>query len=405
MTAIGEPELFIETPDRGTSVFGSADYCGPTGTGMLCEYRYEVISDIDDARFRRWSGDNGRTWSDPVELPVTHPRDDGTIVRRTSSACFVDPGSGHLVFSGTERIQDSDDAFDALTRLSRFYALSADGGRSLFHQAPIIQQGEGYDRWHPIDGVHTGRNAFTGFGPPVIRDGGLLLFPVSRTALDGDGRYFNPYGSSYIETGCLAARFSGDRLVAESVSWIIPDPERTTRGIFEPTLAALDGGRLLMVMRGSNGGRPELPAYKWFSVSEDEGRTWSPAEPWGYEDGERFFSPSSISHLVPHSDGRLFWFGNVSGRNADGNSPRYPLVMGQVDRATGLLLRDSLAVIADRAPDQDEGVQYSNFHVHEDRETRQLVLYVNHYQPSGLPRAGEFHTGFTGSVYRYRIDV
>ena len=67
--------------------------------------------------------------------------------------------------------------------------------------------------------MHTGRNAFTGLGPPVIRDGGLLLFPVSRTALDGDGRYFNPYGSSYIETGCLAARFSGDRLVAESVSW------------------------------------------------------------------------------------------------------------------------------------------------------------------------------------------
>ena len=328
MTAIGEPELFIETPDRGTSVFGSADYCGPTGTGMLCEYRYEVISDIDDARFRRWSGDNGRTWSDPVELPVTHRRDDGTIVRRTSSACFVDPGSGHLVFSGTEWLQDSDDAFDALTRVSRFYALSADGGRSLFHEAPIIQRGEGYDRWHPIDGVHTGRNAFTGFGPPVIRDGGLLLFPVSRTALDGDGRYFNPYGSSYIETGCLAARFSGDRLVAESVSWIIPDPERTTRGIFEPTLAALDGGRLLMVMRGSNGGRPELPAHKWFSISEDSGRTWSPAEPWSYEDGERFFSPSSISHLVPHSDGRLFWFGNISERNAEGNSPRYPLVMG-----------------------------------------------------------------------------
>ena len=61
MAAVGDPELFIETPEPGISVFGSADYCGPAGTGMLCEYRYEVISDIDDARFRRWSGDNGRT--------------------------------------------------------------------------------------------------------------------------------------------------------------------------------------------------------------------------------------------------------------------------------------------------------------------------------------------------------
>ena len=30
MAVIGEPELFIATPDRGTSVFGSADYCGPS---------------------------------------------------------------------------------------------------------------------------------------------------------------------------------------------------------------------------------------------------------------------------------------------------------------------------------------------------------------------------------------
>lgn len=168
MAVVGEPELFIKTPDRGTSVFGSADYCGPSGIGMLCEYRYEVISDIDDARFRRWSGDNGRTWSDPVEVPITQRRDDGTIVRRTCSACCVDPGSGHLVLFGTERIQESDDAFEALTRVSRFYALSEDGGRSVFHEVPIIQQGAGYDRWHPIDGVHTGRNAFTGLGTPVI---------------------------------------------------------------------------------------------------------------------------------------------------------------------------------------------------------------------------------------------
>ena len=35
---------------------------------------------------------------------------------------------------------------------------------------------------------------------------------------------------------------------------------------------------------------------------------------------------------------------------------------------------------------------------------RQLVLYVTHYQPSG-PRAGELHTGLTGTAYRYRLDA
>ena len=47
------------------------------------------------------------------------------------------------------------------------------------------------------------------------------------------------------------------------------------------------------------------------------------------------------------------------GTECRGQQPRYPLVMGQVDAATGLLLRDTIAVIADRAPDQDERVQYS----------------------------------------------
>ena len=36
--------------------------------------------------------------------------------------------------------------------------------------------------------------------------------------------YRYPYGSSYSETGCMAARFSGDRLVAESVFMDHPRP-------------------------------------------------------------------------------------------------------------------------------------------------------------------------------------
>ena len=134
-------------------------------------------------------------------------------------------------------------------------------------------------------------------------------------------------------------------------------------------------------------------------------QTWDSAEPWTYDDGQYFFSPSSISHFLYHSSDRLFWFGNISQQNADGNSPRYPLLMGEVNLATGLLQRESLLAIANRKPDQDGRVQYSNFHVHEDRRNGEIVLYLTHYQPSGLPRGGDFHTGFTGSVYRYHIEI
>ena len=43
----------------------------------------------------------------------------------------------------------------------------------------------------------------------------------------------------------------------------------------EPTLAQLDSGRILLVMRGSNDKRPELPSYRWHSFSTDGGRHWT----------------------------------------------------------------------------------------------------------------------------------
>ena len=75
--------------------------------------------------------------------------------------------------------------------------------------------------------------------------------------------------------------------------------------------------------------RSQLPAYRWASWSKDGGRTWTAPEPWTYEDGTNFFSPSSCSQLVPHSSGRLFWIGNIAPTNAEGNRPRYPLVIGE----------------------------------------------------------------------------
>src|SRR5690606_29493346 len=112
-----------------------------------------------------------------------------------------------------------------------------------------------------------------------------------------------------------------------------------------PTIARLGDGRLLMVMRGSNDtwppqelGDPEryLPGYKWHSLSDDGGRTWSTPAPWTDTNGRNFYSPSSCSQLVPHSSGRLFWFGNVTPRNPIGNGPRYPMAMAEVDTKSGL---------------------------------------------------------------------
>ena len=88
--------------------------------------------------------------------------------------------------------------------------------------------------------------------------------------------------------------------------------------------------------------------------SGDAGRTWTTPQPWTYETGATFFSPASSSQLLAHSSGRLFWLGNLIPQNPTGNRPRYPYVIGEVDRASGLLLQSSVTAIDVRGPEDGE---------------------------------------------------
>ena len=135
-----------------------------------------------------------------------------------------------------------------------------------------------------------------------------------------------------------------------------------------------------MVMRGSNGGKsdPEnrLPSYKWYSVSGDGGETWSKPEPWTFEDGSTFYSPSSMSALFSHSGGRCFWVGNMSTINCQGNLPRYPLVMAEVSTKSLKPIRSSLITVDTRTEeDLSKGrLDISHITLLEDRETKEIIL-------------------------------
>jgi hypothetical protein len=192
-----------------------------------------------------------------------------------------------------------------------------------------------------------------------------------------DGFYANP-GAGHTYTDCLLlmGRWEGERLRWTCSERIVGDPARTTRGMIEPTIAELDDGSILMVMRASNDARHELPGHKWVSRSTDGGLTWTEPAPWTYDDGEAFHSPSACSQLIPYSDGRLLWMGNICAGNPQGNRPRYPIVLAQVDAATGLLMRDTVTVIDDRQPGEGERLTLSNFYTREDRETGELLLHL-----------------------------
>jgi hypothetical protein len=161
-------------------------------------------------------------------------------------------------------------------------------------------------------------------------------------------------------------------------------PEHSARGLMEPEVAELTDGRLLVVWRGSthgwDGSVAKLPGCKFFSISNDGGRTLTPPAVWKYDDGSEFYSPSSIHRMIRHSvTGKLYWLGNISPTPPNGNSPRYPLVIAEVDEAQAALKKGTVTVIDDRQPSQGQDVQFSNFSLLEDRETHALELYLTTY--------------------------
>jgi hypothetical protein len=120
-------------------------------------------------------------------------------------------------------------------------------------------------------------------------------------------------------------------------------------------------------------------------VSLNNGREWKVASmkpdftsalPWTFDDGQPFFSPSSMSALFRHSNGRCFWAGNLSERNCQGNSPRWPLVIAEVDPQSLRLIRSSLLTVDTEGPeDKSQGrLNISHLTLIEDRETRETIL-------------------------------
>jgi len=342
------------------------------------------------------STDNGRRW-----IPQTPQPDFASGLpdnfRRSPYPGFVDPVRGCLltVIFAMDRPdvdraieEPGETATDSYIR----YRVSLDGGRTFLFDEPVIQEGA-YDYKHPLDGLYLGKNALflgdMGCRPIRTRQGQVIV-PTQMTILNSEG-VLETFGSGWDYYHCLMliGTWREDHRLTWQVSEpIAADPERTVRGLYEPTLAEMPDGRILCVMRGSNGLRRdpnhEWPSRKWYCVSSDGGFHWSRPEPWHYAGGKDFFSPSSMSQIIPHRSGRYFWIGNISPTNAQGNVPRWPLVMGEIDADTMMLIEGSVITLDTRGPDDPEGLQLSNFYAFEDRETGDIVLPMQRWKPGDL---------------------
>jgi len=407
-------EVFLASPRAGVAVLAASYYTRPSGGELISLHQLMSRSDTVDVAFLRTSPDHGRTWSAAVAVPTLEVRAGGKF-RRALRGGVADPQTGRFVRFQIEGLLPTDDPLEGMRQWYVTYQVSTDGGGTWPMNEQIIQRGVEFSARHPLPGVWVGRNCvMVGdlASVPIVLADGTLVLPVIVSPLGPDGNYFNPGGgSTYTDAAVLRGRWrdggkasdgSDLRIDWELSALVKGDPAKSTRGMDEPTVAPLADGRLLMVLRGSNGGKPTLPGRRWVASSSDAGRTWTQPEPWTYADGGEFFSPSACSQLVPHSSGRIFWIGNIVPENPTGNQPRTPLVIGEVDTKSGLLRQETVRVIDEREDGDSPLLALSNFSAREDRETSEIVVNMSRLFARSPPEPAR---DWTSDAYLYRVRV
>jgi hypothetical protein len=388
-------EVFIPSPGKGTAIMAYAFYSKATGTDMISIEQRWSRSDTIDISYVRRSKDNGKTWSEPRAMPTGEKRAGG-MWRKHPRAGYVDAKTGRYLEFWNEGTLPSDDPLEGMRQWMLFYRLGPSGPA-----VQVIHEGAEYSAQHPMPGIFIGKNALMlgdqSSVPITARDGRIIL-PLEVPPLGDDGKPHNPTGGYTYTDGLLVhGRWVKDRLLWRASERIPGDPARSTRGMVEPTIEFLDDGRLIVILRGSNDKNHALPAHKWICFSSDGGYKFTKPVPWTYDTGETFFSPSSCSQLLKHSSGRLFWLGNLNAENPKGNRPRFPFVIGEVDRKSGLLRKSSVRTVDTRQPGEHEILSLSNFYAREDRVTRNVALHMT--------RLFAHNDGWEGDAMLYQIEV
>ena len=178
----------------------------------------------------------------------------------------------------------------------------------------------------------------------------------------------------------------------------------TSRGLDEPTVAELESGRIIVVCRGSNVVNPAwhtrisrtAVGYKWFTFSDDGGKTFAPIMPWHMDTRESVYSSATISQFFRIPGKGMYWVGNITDPAiTSGNFPRFPLLIARIDETDGTLIKDSITVIDTKRTDEPVGVQLSNFYGYVDKDELDITL-------TKFCQYSE-QAAFHGDTWNYRI--
>ena len=415
-------EVYVPSPEPGVGSSVSMTYIG---RNLQREEVRSLIrsSDWHDTVRRRTSQDNGKNWSD-WELVYKQAPTQGEFTKTGGESQDgtgpYDPVSGRLIKPVFQRIITGkpEVAMKVLWEGKRlfcdhgFYQLSDDDGRT-WGKARQLKYEDGPDfdpnswgnpEYYRTNEMYIGEAIALSNGTVIISS----TIPVPYRD-EQDEKFPSSFPNNYRE-GCVAGAvcFVGrwnkalqDYDWTKSKSVFLPR-RKSTRGLVELNLSELANGNLLMIMRGSNRELDPLkyPGRRWFSVSRDGGLNWSEIKDMRYDTGEQLYSPASIAKTFRSSKtGKLYWVGNIPDVPPEGNTPRYPLQIMEIDEEGQSFKKDTVTVIDDRDPEKDsEYLQLSNFTLLENRETQEIEIY--------LTRLGERGSGpdlYTADAYKYTL--
>lgn len=342
----------------------------------------------------RISEDNGKTWRTKGEVGPEKKKVVGNKTYcQSRPRYYFDRRQGMQVefVSRYEMIPDQDYSFgpDPETeplhsRTGRtYYRISKDEGKTWGPEKQLIQKGADYDEIHWAEGIYYEKNTASLYPEITLRDG-TIIFPVMFPRLDKDGKtvkFADRFGD-VIWPSMTVASFRGCwREDLSDIDWEMSNhvsvPEYMSHGLEEPQIAELDGGKLMMIMRGSAAAWQVMPSVKFFCISKDGGRTWGPAVPLTYPDGSFVYSPSSFPNLFRSSkNGKVYVIANILAEATRQSDPRYPLRIAEVDQKYFWVLPETVTVIEDREERHPRFVRFSNWQRIEDRETGNPVIYM-----------------------------
>ncbi len=413
-----EKELIVPATGTGVAEKRLQYYLDAAGTVRKEVKEFQSQDDTADYREYRYSYDNGKTWTEwvreplPAREPVGNDEIDENLGYQNAQHVY-NPVIGHFVSLQCQFIYiDGYAATEAhywagYTRpMHSFLMIENTDGTALERVLVKYEEGADYSRetYRTTDYLTT--NISRGSALIVLSNGDILFnlcIPVN-TACEIAGLDLQEV---FPTTGGLGHAWA--LLVARGV-WnadteqyditysepIIMDDTLSTRGISEPMFAELPDGRIFCIFRTSTDKvsgwtyrlDPNAPACKYYTISEDGGKTFSEPKPWCYEDGEIVYSPASICQVVKSEvTGKLYWIGNACSKaEVNGAFPRFPLYLIEINPETGLAIRESTVLIDTRKTGESEKVQLSNFCILEDCEAGTLEIYLSKLgQFSGKP--------------------